>query len=107
MSLKPRRETRYKRELKRVEVSGANLERILRKKSKSVEIRFSYWVPNHKGNVQMMPRPLDLSEDNLLLLLEKAIKEGVLSEDFSAKLYGMLATHAYSRSAQTLSSSPE
>lgn len=44
-------------------------------------IRFSWWKDG-----RMVPRPLDASEDQLLVLLQEAFKVGVFSERFQSEL---------------------
>jgi hypothetical protein len=57
--------------------SEARIERLLIKESQQEEIRFSWWKDN-----RMIPRPLDLPEDELLILIKTAIQENVFSENF-------------------------
>jgi hypothetical protein len=78
MPSKPR-DTRLTRELAAARLpSGSGsvaVERIEVKKTGREEIRFSRWE-----GARMMPRPLALSEDELLPLLEAGLREGVFSE---------------------------
>ena len=72
------RDTDYAREIASSKVtfpSGdeARIERLRIKSSGNVEIRFSWWKDG-----RMMMRPLDLSEANLMKLLAKGMREGVL-----------------------------
>jgi hypothetical protein len=80
----PLRDTRYAREIASAKLpsgprgkSFVAIERIFVKKAKQEEIRFSLW----EGS-RMMPRPLDLPEQELLPLLQAAIGAGVFSEAF-------------------------
>jgi hypothetical protein len=84
----PLRETRYARELASAKLpsgpggkSFVAIERIFVKQAEQVEIRFSLW----EGS-RMMPRPLDLPEDELLPLLRVAIRAGVFSDTFVESL---------------------
>jgi hypothetical protein len=84
----PLRDTRYARELATAKLPsgpGGNsfvaIERIFVKQAEQVEIRFSGW----EGS-RMMPRPLDLPEDELLPLMRVAIRAGVFSEAFVESL---------------------
>jgi hypothetical protein len=84
----PLRDTRYARELATAKLpSGPSgnsfvaIERIFVKQAEQVEIRFSLW----EGS-RMMPRPLDLPEDELLPLMRVAIHAGVFSEAFVESL---------------------
>jgi hypothetical protein len=63
--------------------SGAEgrIERLLIKKHGQVEIRFSWWK-----NGKLAPRPLDLSEDDLVRLFRDAIANGVFTENFMSQL---------------------
>jgi hypothetical protein len=63
------------------------IERIVVKKSKRTEIRFSSWQ-----GAKMMPKPLALPESELLPLLSQAIRREVFSEEFLAGLRQALAT---------------
>jgi hypothetical protein len=84
----PLRDTRYARELATAKLPsgpGGNsfvaIERIFVKQAEQVEIRFSGW----EGS-RMMPRPLDLPEDELLPLMRVALRAGVFSEAFVESL---------------------
>lgn len=84
------RDTKYAKELATAVIdlengSEARIERLLFKDDQQGGIRFSWWKKN-----RLIPRPLDLTEDALLTLLEKALREGVFSEQFLAKLRAML-----------------
>ncbi|HZG43605.1 MAG TPA: hypothetical protein VEY93_11620 [Longimicrobium sp.] len=83
------RDTSYARELKTVALpsgdSEVRIERLYVKEAKQEEIRFSWWRDG-----KMMMRPLDLPEDELIQLLELAIKENVFKPDFIAELKRIL-----------------
>jgi hypothetical protein len=88
----PLRDTRYARELATAKLPsgpGGNsfvaIERIFVKQAEQVEIRFSWW----EGS-RMMPRPLDLPEDELLPLMRVAIRAGVFSEAFVESLRSLV-----------------
>jgi hypothetical protein len=103
----PLRDTRYARELATAKLpsgTGGNsfvaIERIFVKQAEQVEIRFSWW----EGS-RMMPRPLDLPEDELLPLVRAAIRAGVFSEAFVESLrtlVGELGNGAVPKVAQGL-----
>lgn len=61
------------------------VERIYIHKLEREEIRFA-WYKLSNGKEQFQPRPLDLTEENLLEILEDGIKQGVFSEDFKKGL---------------------
>lgn len=54
----------------------ARLERLQMKETGEVEIRLSWWKHG-----RLIPRPLDLPESDLLRLLAKGIRQGVLLPD--------------------------
>lgn len=81
---KPARDTRYAKELASAKLrsgskgkSFAAIERIFVKQAKQEEIRFSSWQ-----GTRLVPRALDLPEEELLPLLCEAMREGVFSERF-------------------------
>ena len=87
------RDTRYARELVAAKLpSGPGrkslvaIERIHVKQADQVEIRFSSWE-----GTRMLPRPLDLPEEELLPLLEAALRGGVFSDTFTEGLRRVLA----------------
>jgi hypothetical protein len=54
--------------------------------------RLSWWKLHKKtGRTKMAPRPLDVTEDELLKLMGSAIKEGVFTERFVDRLRKALA----------------
>lgn len=92
----PLRDTRYVKELARAKVpsaaskkSSVAIERILVKKSKQVEIRFSWWAGK-----KMLPKALHLPEEELLPLFATAIEGGVFSEEFTGGLRRLLSLSA-------------
>lgn len=86
------RDTQYARELARAvhtfsAEDEARLERILVKESQQEEIRFSWWK---NGNI--VQRPLDLPESDLLSLIRQGIADGVFSEKFLIDLKASLSS---------------
>lgn len=84
------RDTDYAKELIRATVnfsegSEGRVERLFIKDRQREEVRFSWWKEG-----QIIMRPLDATEDQWLELFESALKEGVFSKDFRAKLRYML-----------------
>lgn len=84
------RDTNYARELATAAIqwrdsSEGRIERLLIKDSGEEEIRFSWWKDG-----RMTPRPLDLSESDLLTLLERAIVSGVFTDEVRGRLRGLL-----------------
>jgi hypothetical protein len=84
------RDTSYAQEIATASVtfpsgSEARIERLLIKESQQEEIRFSWWKDN-----RMMLRPLDLPENELLILLKAALQENVFSESFLKDLHEIL-----------------
>jgi len=53
--------------------SEGRIERLRIKSTGKIEIRFSWWMDG-----RMMPKPLDLPEADLMTLLARGIKAGVL-----------------------------
>lgn len=79
------RDTKYAKEIKSVSLTfpggdEARIERLRIKSSKQIEIRFSWWK-----NGKMQIRPLDLGEKDLMKLLARAIRQGVLLPERGAK----------------------
>jgi hypothetical protein len=88
------RDTDYATELATAEHNTCRIERLYVKRpgpgvSPQEEIRFSWWK-----NGNMVNRPMDLPEDELLVLLEKAINNGVFGGNFLTGLLRLLAEHA-------------
>jgi hypothetical protein len=82
------RDTKYARELATAKLpagpggkSFVAIERIHVKQADQVEIRFSSWE-----GTKMLPRALDLPEEELLPLLAAALQAGVFSETFTEGL---------------------
>jgi hypothetical protein len=61
--------------------SEARIEKLHIKESGEKEIRFSWWKDG-----KMVPRPLDLSEDDLIALFKDAFDKGVFTDTFKANL---------------------
>jgi len=66
-------------------VHECRVERIFVKEENQEEIRFSWWK---NGNI--VPRPLDLPEEQLLQLLSRGIANGVFTSQFRSALREML-----------------
>lgn len=79
------RDTKYATELATVEVNECRIERILVKEFGRPEIRFSWWPEGRMAN-----RPLDLPEEDLLILMKEAIAKGVFSDTFKFGLVKVL-----------------
>ena len=88
------RDTKYARELCEPGVkkwpsgSEGRIERLLIKKSRTEEIRFSWWKDG-----RLATRPLDLSEEDLVTLFEDAIAKDVFTTEFKSRLKGLLQNH--------------
>jgi hypothetical protein len=63
----------------------ARIEKLHIKETGKEEVRFSWWK-----NGKIVPRPLDLSEDDLILLFKDALSKDVLTPAFRLKLRSML-----------------
>ncbi len=86
------RDTQYAREISRgiyswSENSEARIERLYIKEFGQEEIRFSWWKD---GNLVM--RPLNLTEEELLALLRNSVEVGVFSTDFLRRLREILGS---------------
>ena len=68
-----------------VEIEDARIERLWIKETCRQVIRFSCW-PGGK----MASKPLEVTEEQLLLLLKEAINEDLLTEDFVWELRSLL-----------------
>ena len=85
------RETKYAVELCEPAVrrfptgDEARIERLHIRESQEEEIRFSWWKDG-----KMVPRPLDLSEEDLVVLLKDALSKDVFSPIFRETLRSML-----------------
>lgn len=83
------RDTKYAREIATASLpsgdSEVRIERLFVKDPQQEEIRFSWWK-----NGQMMMRPLDLPEDELVQLIDLAIKNNVFTSGFLGALKGLL-----------------
>lgn len=63
----------------------ARIERLHIKETGEEEVRLSWWK-----NGKMVPRPLDLSEDDLLILFRDALSKDVFTTAFRMVLRSML-----------------
>ena len=63
----------------------ARIEKLHIKKTGEEEVRFSWWKDG-----KMLPRPLDLSENDLLLLLREAFSKDVFTPLFKESLRELL-----------------
>jgi len=80
------RDTAYAREIATAsDAVGQTIERIFVKEFQRDEIRFSWW---QNGNLVI--RPLDLPEEELLPLMCQAIRKGVFSAQFLKGLHEAL-----------------
>ena len=84
------KETRYCKVLKQSKIRENNvaygIEKIFVKDLNQEEIRFVYFKDTYRQEEQLVPRPLDLPEDDLIKLIELSIKQNVFSKEFVGKL---------------------
>ena len=84
------KETRYCKVLKQAKIRENNvaygIEKIFVKDLNQEEIRFVYFKDTYRQEEQLVPRPLDLPEDDLIKLIELSIKQNVFSKEFVEKL---------------------
>ena len=71
------RDTQYAKEIATAKIGQARVECIYVKEAQQNEIRFSWWKD---GNI--VPRALDLPEEDLLDLIAKGIRKGVFTDKF-------------------------
>ena len=87
------RDTPYATEIETASDSiGQTIERLFVKEHGREEIRFSWWKDG-----QLMIRPLDLPEDELLPLMKTAMAKGVFSQRFLSDLQTALVAHLQGR----------
>ena len=92
------KETRYCKVLRQAKIRDNNvaygIEKIFVKELNQEEIRFAYFKDIIKGSImkeeQLVARPLDLPEDDLIKLMKVSIKQNVFSKEFVCKLKGIL-----------------
>lgn len=63
----------------------ARIEKLYTRRSDEPEVRFSWWKYD-----TIMPRPLDLTEEDLLLLFQDAIAKDVFTPEFRSALRSLL-----------------
>ena len=84
------KETRYCKVLRQAKIRDNNvaygIEKIFVKDINQEEIRFVYFKDTIKMEEQLVARPLDLPEDDLIRLIELAIKQNVFSKEFIGNL---------------------
>ncbi|PET44364.1 hypothetical protein CN514_21885 [Bacillus sp. AFS001701] len=68
----------------------STIERIFVNETGEDEIRFAYYKFNKNGNERLILRPLDINENELLMLFADAVSENVFSPDFQRKLKAIL-----------------
>ena len=75
------RDTDYAKEIVSSRIGETRIERLFVKSENQEEIRLSWWPGGNLAN-----RPLDVPERDLIALLARGIKDGVLSPQFLPKL---------------------
>ncbi|CAH1059867.1 hypothetical protein [Paenibacillus pseudetheri] len=66
------------------------IERINVKANGEDEIRFAYYKKNKNNNERLILRPLDINENELLMLFADAVNKNVFTPDFQRKLKAIL-----------------
>lgn len=83
-------ETKYCKVLRQAKIREGNtaygIEKIFVKSLNQEEIRFVYFKDTVRKEQQLVARPLDLPEDDLIELIQIAIKQNVFSKEFIQKL---------------------
>ena len=89
-----KKETKYCIVLKQAKIRDGNvaygIEKIFVKELNQEEIRFVYFKDTIRMEEQLVARPLDLPEDDLIRLMELSIKQNVFSKEFVGKLKDIL-----------------
>lgn len=84
------KETKYCKVIRQAKIRENNIaygiEKIFVKNLNQEEIRFVYFKDTLRQEEQLVPRPLDLPEKDLLKLIEVAIKHNVFSKEFLSNL---------------------
>lgn len=68
------------------------IEEIFVKNEQRNEIRFAYYKLNENGNYKLVVRPLDVTEDELFELFQKAIQQNIINNDCIAKIKHIIET---------------
>ncbi|WP_288481001.1 hypothetical protein [uncultured Clostridium sp.] len=84
------KETKYCKVIKQAKLRDKNIaygiEKIIVKELNQEEIRFVYFKDTARMEEQLVPRPLDLPEKDLLELIKLSIKHSVFSKNFINQL---------------------
>lgn len=93
---KTRNETKYCIVLRQAKIRDGNraygIEKIFVKSLNQEEIRFVYFKDTFRKEQQLIARPLDLTEDDLIKLIKESIKKNIFSKEFVSNLRGILNT---------------
>lgn len=91
------KETRYCKILKQAKIrendTSYGIEKIFVKQLNQEEIRFVYFKDTCRQEEQLVARPLDLPEEDLIKLINLAIKQNVFSKDFLNNLKEIINKH--------------
>jgi hypothetical protein len=68
----------------------STVEKIFIKDIKREEIRFAWYKEEKNCTRRLIPRPLDLTEDELIELLKDGVNKGVFTNKFSERLKNIL-----------------
>ena len=95
------KETRYCKILKQAKIrendTSYGIEKIFVKQLNQEEIRFVYFKDTCRQEEQLVARPLDLPEEDLIKLINLAIKQNVFSKDFLNNLKEIINKHIWIR----------
>lgn len=87
---KVRNETKYCIVLKQAKIREGNIgygiEKIFVKALNQEEIRFVYFKDTLRKKQQLIARPLDLPEDDLIELIKESVNKNVFSKEFILNL---------------------
>ncbi|HBF4581480.1 TPA: hypothetical protein LR945_002528 [Clostridioides difficile] len=89
-------ETKYCKVLRQAKIRygniGYGIEKIFVKALNQEEIRFVYFKDTFRKEQQLIARPLDLTEDELIKLIKESIQKRVFSKEFISNLREILNT---------------
>lgn len=68
------------------------IEEIYVKEEQRNELRFVYYKLNENGNYKLVARPLDVTEDELFELFQKAVEENIINNELAVKIKNIIDT---------------
>lgn len=68
------------------------IEEIYVKEEQRNELRFVYYKLNENGNYKLVARPLDVTEDELFQLFQKAVEENIINNELAVQIRNIIDT---------------